>query len=261
MQNRDNVVSAGFPEKERKLQPMGKNIATHSHGTKHQPGESVYERYLRTEELLSLQKPEQELAHHDELQFQIVHQVFELWWKETAFELRTIRTLLHESKLPQALHLMQRVIRTQHLMLENLHMLETMSPWDFHSFRRLLADGAGTDSPGFHALMSLSPLLWDDFQALLNAQQLTLVDIYTSAERYPLFMAFAEALIDYDEAFQLFRVQHFKLAQRMIGPGSIGTGGTPMDILARTLKDVFYPELWEVRNQLTKIADEQHQGA
>ena len=67
----------------------------------------------------------------------------------------------------------------------------------------------------------------------------------------------AEGLIDYDEAFQIFRSQHFKLAQRMIGPGSIGTGGTPMELLERTLKDVFYPELWEVRNQLTRIADEQ----
>jgi tryptophan 2,3-dioxygenase len=43
----------------------------------------------------------------------------------------------------------------------------------------------------------------------------------------------------------------------MIGPGSIGTGGTPMELLERTLKDSFYPELWEVRNQLTQIADEQ----
>ncbi len=53
---------------------MVKNIAPHK--AKHTPGESVYERYLRTEELLSLQKPEDELTHHDELQFQIVHQVF-----------------------------------------------------------------------------------------------------------------------------------------------------------------------------------------
>ena len=53
------------------------------------------------------------------------------------------------------------------------------------------------------------------------------------------------------------RAQHFKLAQRMIGPGATGTGGTPMDMLARTLNDVFYPELWEVRNQVTRIADEQ----
>ena len=221
------------------------------------PGQTVYEKYLRTEELLSLQKPEEELTHHDELQFQIVHQVFELWWKEAHFELKTIRTLLQNWNVPQALHLMQRVIAIQHLMLANLRMLETMSPWDFHGFRKVLADGAGTDSPGFHNLMATSPLLWDDFKALLEHEQVTLPDVYIQAEHHPLLLAFAEALTDYDEVFQLFRAQHFKLAQRMIGPGSVGTGGTPMTMLERTLRDAFYPELWEVRNQLTQIADEQ----
>src|SRR5947199_9751882 len=137
------------------------------HVSKHTPGQSVYERYLRTGELLSLQKPEDEVVHHDELQFQVVHQVVELWWKEAAFELRTIRTLLQQNNLPPAMRLLQRVIRIQFVMLENMRMLETMSPWDFHSFRKVLADGAGTDSPGFHALMTLSPLLWDDFSQLL----------------------------------------------------------------------------------------------
>ncbi len=234
---------------------MAKNMTIHK--AKHAPGESTYERYLRTQELLSLQKPENELKHHDELQFQIVHQVFELWWKETAFELRTISKLLQEYKVPPALRLLQRVIQTQHLMLSNLRMLETMTPWDFHAFRKMLSDGAGTDSPGFHELMMLSPLLWDDFQALLVHERVTLTDIYIHADRYPLLMAFAEALTDYDEVFQLFRTQHFKLAQRMIGPGSVGTGGTPMELLELTLKDKFYPELWELRNELTKIADEQ----
>ncbi|HEX7733904.1 MAG TPA: tryptophan 2,3-dioxygenase family protein [Ktedonobacteraceae bacterium] len=224
---------------------------------RHVPGQSVYEKYLRTEELLSLQKPEEQLAHHDELQFQVVHQVFELWWKEAFFELRTIRQLLQESQLPRALRLMQRVVQIQHLMLANLRMLETMSPWDFHAFRQVLADGAGTDSPGFHNLMMISPLLWDDFKALLEHEQIELAEVYTRAEEYPLLQAFAETLTDYDEVFQLFRTQHFKLARRMIGPGSIGTGGTPMEILGRTLGDVFYPELWEVRNQLTHISETQ----
>jgi tryptophan 2,3-dioxygenase len=221
------------------------------------PKQTVYERYLQTDTLLSLQTPAEQLVHHDELQFQIVHQVFELWWKETAFELQSIRTLLQQYNIPSALHLLQRVVRIQHLLLENLRMLETMSPWDFHEFRKVLENGAGTDSPGFHALLRLSPLLWDDFKAVLAHEQTTLVAVYMHADRYPLLQAFAEALTDYDEVFQLFRSQHLKLAQRMIGPGSIGTGGTPMTMLERTLKDMFYPELWEMRNQLTQIASQQ----
>src|SRR5438874_13762235 len=162
------------------------------HQPKHAPGQSVYERYLHTEELLSLQKPESELTHHDELQFQIVHQVFELWWKETAFELNTIRALLQEYNVPPALRLLQRVIQVQHLMMSNLRMLETMSPWDFHSFRKVLDDGAGTDSPGFHTLMAISPLIWDDFKALLAHEQVSLTDIYIQADLYPLLMALAD---------------------------------------------------------------------
>lgn len=232
-----------------------------NHATPHsdqlKPDVSYYERYLRTEELLSLQKPEDELAHHDELLFQIVHQVFELWWKESAYELETIRSLLQQGELPPAQRLLQRVIRTQFLMLDNVRMLESMTPWDFHGFRHVLADGAGTDSPGFHALMRLSPLLWDDYRALLEREHIALSDVYIQANRYPLLLTFAEALTDYDEVFQLFRTQHYKLAQRMIGSAAIGTGGTPMNLLARTLSDTFYPELWEVRNQLTQIANEQ----
>ena len=233
---------------------MANNTQTRSRRV---PGQSVYEKYLRTEELLALQKPEEQLVHHDEMQFQVVHQVFELWWKEAHFELRTIRQHLQDFNIPPALRLMQRVIQIQHLMLATLRMLENMSPWDFHGFRLVLADGAGTDSPGFHNLMNISPLLWDDFKALLEREQVTLIEVYTDADRYPLLMAFAEALTDYDEVFQLFRTQHFKLAQRMIGPDAVGTGGTTMSMLERTLNDSFYPELWEVRNQLTRLADAQ----
>jgi tryptophan 2,3-dioxygenase len=233
---------------------MVKQMTTHA--SKHAPGESTYERYLRVPELLTLQKPEQELAHHDELLFQVVHQVFELWWKEADFELRAVRSLLQEYDVTHALPLMQRVIAIQHLMLANMRMLETMPPWNFHEFRLLLGDGAGTDSPGFHALMTISPLLLDDYLALLEHEGVTLVDVYTQGEKYPLLLAIAEALVDYDEVFQILRTQHFKMAQRMIGFGSVGTGGTPMAMLERTLKDAFYPQLWDVRNDLTRMADE-----
>ena len=239
---------------------MAKQVTPQS--GKHKSGETVYEQYLRTEELLSLQKAEEQLVHHDELQFQVVHQVFELWWKESAFELRSISTLLQQHNLSYALRLLQRVVRTQYLMLENLRMLETMTPWEFHGFRKILADGAGTDSPGFHLLIKLSPPLWEDYRAVLEREQVALVDVYMNGTRYPFLLALAEALTDYDEVFQMFRAHHIKLAQRMIGPASIGTGGTPMTVLERTLKDTFYPELWEVRNKLTQIANssEQDQG-
>src|SRR5437879_457210 len=167
---------------------MVKHISRHT--SKHPPGQSVYERYLRTEELLSLQTPEDELVQHDELQFQVVHQVFELWWKEAAFELRSIHSLLQQFNLPPALRLMHRVIRIQFLMLENMRMLETMTPWDFHSFRKVLADGARTESPRSPALLTISPMLWDDFSNVIDYEQVTLLDILLHSDHTTLLLSY-----------------------------------------------------------------------
>src|SRR5204863_1941053 len=126
--------------------------------------------------------------------------------------------------------------------------------WDFHEFRDVLADGSGAASPGFHQVIRLSPLLWEDFRALLEREAVSLIDVYMHGDQYFLLRSCAEALIDYDEAFQLFRIHHVKLAQRMIGSDALGTGGISMAILERTIKGAFFPDLWEVRNQLTQIA-------
>ena len=219
--------------------------------------ESDYERYLCLNELLSLQ-PGDHSEHHDELLFQIVHQVCELWWKETAFELRAIRRFLQQSQVSRATHLLQRVTHIQHLLMETIRLLETMRPWDFQLLRQTLGYAGGVDSPGFRTLMHLSPLLWDDFLALLAQEGIPLVEVYMDADRFPALLSLAETLLDYDERFQLFRAQHFKLAGRMIGFRSVGTAGISLERLEHTLQDMFYPELWEVRNQLTCIADNTH---
>src|SRR5260370_33928215 len=60
----------------------------------------------------------------------------------------------------------------------------------------------------------------------------------------------AEALTDFDEQFHLFRAAHLKLAERNLGLRAIGTGGTPMPALEKTLRDLLFPELWEARDEL-----------
>ncbi len=72
------------------------------------PGASDYERYLRTDELLSLQKTPEEAAHHDELLFQTVHQSSELWLKHATFEVATATEHLRKEELPAALRLLRR---------------------------------------------------------------------------------------------------------------------------------------------------------
>src|SRR5215475_9375506 len=123
---------------------------------------SEYETYLRTEELLSLQKSTEEMSHHDELQFQVVHQTFELWWKEAAHDLSAVRRQVQSGDYPEAARLLRRVVQIHQLLLQVLAMLETMTPWDFLTIRSGLGHGSGMDSPGFRKLLRLSPTLWDD---------------------------------------------------------------------------------------------------
>ncbi len=217
---------------------------------------SEYETYLHTEELLSLQKPESEMSHHDELQFQVVHQTYELWWKEVEHELRAVKRLLGAGDYFEAARLLDRVVQIKKLLLPVMAMLETMTPQDFLTIRSGLGHGSGMDSPGFRKLMRLSPTLLDDLMQALEREGVSLTDIYTQRARYPGLYEVAEGLLNYDEYFQLFRSQHYRLAQRMIGPQTVGTGGTPLPTLEKTLRDQFYPELWEVRNTLTQQASQ-----
>ena len=217
-------------------------------------GLSEYEIYLQTDELLSLQKSPEALSHHDELQFQVVHQTYELWWKEVAHDLLAVQRLLSSGDYFEAVRLLSRVVQIKKLLLQVMALLETMAPQDFLTIRAGLGHGSGMDSPGFRKLMRLSPALWNDFTQALAREGASLADIYTQRARYAGLFEVAEGLLNYDEYFQLFRAQHYRLAQRMIGPHTIGTGGTPMPRLEDTLRDQFYPELWEIRDTLTQRA-------
>jgi tryptophan 2,3-dioxygenase len=217
---------------------------------------SEYETYLHTEELLSLQKSPEELSHHDELQFQVVHQTFELWWKEAEHDLTAIQRRMQSGEYLEAARLLRRVAQIEQLLLQVLAMLEMMTPWDFLTIRSGLGHGSGMDSPGFRKLMRLSPRLWDDFTQALAREGLSLADLYIRRTRSPGLFEVAEGLLNYDENFQLFRSHHFRLIERMLGPDAVGTGGTPMLRLANTLNDRFYPELWKIRNTLTQRAAE-----
>ncbi len=115
------------------------------------PGASDYERYLRTDELLSLQKPPEELAHHDELLFQCTHQASELWLKLAGEEMELATEHLGRGEIRPALRLLDRVILCFKLSTQNLDMLELMSPWEYTAeVRPVLGHGSGFDSPGWN---------------------------------------------------------------------------------------------------------------
>ena len=220
-------------------------------------GASDYERYLRTDDLLSLQKTPGEMVHRDELLFQTTHQSSELWLKLAAFELEESVRLLRAGELAAARRLLGRAVRCVVLVTEQIHMLEQMSPWEYQEIRRVLGHGSGFDSPGFIAVRALSPDLWDAFTGLLEDRGLTLVELYRNGREHEDLYQLAELLIEWDERVILWRVHHFKLVERVIGGSVVGTQGTPVEVLGRLVQQRFYPELWKVRDELTALAKEE----
>lgn len=215
-------------------------------------GASDYERYLRTDELLALQKQPQELLHPDELTFQVVHQASELLLKGAAFEIDRAREALQQSDLPNAARLLRRANFELEFPVSLLHVLETITPYDYHVIRGGLGHGSGLDSPGFSALLHVAPRLGETFFQQLERAGLTPQELYRRHAEFFGLHDVAERMLDFDERVQLFRYHHLKLAQRIIGGHVIGTMGTPVEILAQRMEGIFYKPLWEVRNAITQ---------
>ncbi|MDP9232646.1 MAG: tryptophan 2,3-dioxygenase family protein, partial [Actinomycetota bacterium] len=110
-------------------------------------GESDYERYLRTDELLSLQKRPDEQVHRDELLFQTVHQASELWLQLAWNEVKEATRLLEQKELEPAERLLRRATECVGYVIGQLDMLEQMSPWEYQEIRKVLGHGSGFDSP------------------------------------------------------------------------------------------------------------------
>jgi tryptophan 2,3-dioxygenase len=216
---------------------------------------SDYENYLRTDELLSLQKTAEEMIHRDERLFQTVHQSSELWLKLACFEIDEAIALLGEDEIRRALRLLGRADHCIVIVTEALHVLERLSPWEYHELRKALGHGSGFDSPGFRELRARAPRLWEAFEGARARSGLTLADVYVQALEHPDLYDLAEALIELDERTSIWRDVHVKMVQRVIGGGAVGTQGTPVAVLAGLTKTRFFPALWDVRNTLTEIAD------
>jgi tryptophan 2,3-dioxygenase len=219
-------------------------------------GNSDYERYLHTDDLLSLQKPAGEMLHPDELTFQVVHQSSELLLKGVAWELGRARTLIEQGDHANAARLIRRANQMLDYPISMLHVLETITPYDYHIIRAGLGHGSGLDSPGFLALLHIGPRLGDAFHAQLHKAGLSVDDVYRRHDEFFGLHDVAERLLDFDERVHLFRFHHLKLAQRIIGGGVIGTMGTPVEVLHQRMEHLFYKDLWDVRNQITAKANE-----
>jgi tryptophan 2,3-dioxygenase len=217
-------------------------------------GRSDYERYLRTDELLSLQKTPSESVHRDELLFQTVHQASELWLKLACAEVDEATNAIARGELGGAARLLRRAIAILPMVTEQLHVLEHLSPWEYQRIREVLGHGSGFDSPGFRQVQHVSPRLGEAFRALVSARGLTLLDLYQREREFEAEYQLAELLTSWDEQIALWRFHHLKVVERIIGGHVIGTQGTPVEVLARRVPLMFFEDLWDVRNRLTEAA-------
>ena len=213
-----------------------------------------YEKYIRTDELLSLQKPKETRAHPDEILFQAIHQTFELWFKVALSDVDEIVKQLPEGRLPRAAQLLRRTGRILEVLTEQLAILETMNPADYHVIRLALGRGSGQDSPGFNAMLRIGGPLWDAFEAARAKAGVDLKTLHNNAERYDQLFAVMEGLMEIDERFVRWRFCHFQLVRRIIGEHVKSLKDIPAAQLIHGMREYLFPELWAVINDVTREA-------
>ncbi len=211
-----------------------------------------YEVYLQTKMLFLCQSPYEQLCNKDELQFQVVHQIEELWMKLIAYTLLDIDEYLQKENTNRVISLFRRVHRAQRLMIEQVGLLETMSPKEYQEIRVKLGQGSGQESPGFRTLLKMYQPIWNSFKtSYLEKHRLTVEKIYDSEYSHGDAFVVAEALVEYDDLFQRFRQEHMRLIGRTIGLAAKSLKGRPVEILEEGMRQQFFPELWEIRSKMT----------
>jgi tryptophan 2,3-dioxygenase len=112
----------------------------------------TYGGYLRIDDLLALQQPRSSGPEHDELLFIVIHQVYELWFKELLHELDRVRQLLTADDTHRAQHTLKRILTILKVLVAQLDILETMTPLEFQSFRERLEAASGFQSDQFRQI-------------------------------------------------------------------------------------------------------------
>jgi tryptophan 2,3-dioxygenase len=253
-----------------------------------QGGKLTYGSYLRLSALLDAQHLESDPPAHDELLFITIHQVYELWFKQLLYEAATARDAIIAGDVWWALHLLHRVHVIERLLVEQIDVLETMTPQDFLEFRQKLAPASGFQSVQYRELEFLSgakdatfvkrfrgltdaerarlrqrleePTLWDALVHHLASRGLdtstdeglgeSLRTVAHDRATYPDTWELAEALLQHDELAARWRSRHVAMVARMIGDKS-GTGGSSGARYLRSRLDLrYYPILWDLRSRL-----------
>jgi tryptophan 2,3-dioxygenase len=191
--------------------------------------------------------------------FIVVHQAFELWFKQVLTDLECAREALSpQARDPErALDHLLRVASIHRLLHQQMVLFDRLSPNSFLAFRPYLGTASGSESEQWrqvqHALglrgQSPSPL----YELVVSAAEergLTLLDVYHEPFRAGVLYRLAEALVDISDQFWQLSAAHVEIAERTIGQreGTGGTSGVPH--LRQALQVKAFPELWDIRTRL-----------
>lgn len=247
-----------------------------------------YNQYLRVHELIELQTTLSEPVSHDELLFIIIHQTYELWFKQILHELDATLGWLEEGRIFRANHSLRAVVSIERILVTQIHILESMAPIGFLEFRDKLNPASGFQSMQFRELEFVSGAkdekilesfkndaqaysrlkkrfdtgsIADRFWTLLSREGMktsthdervnAIVEILKHPEKYAEIYNMQDLLIEHDELIIAWRYNHIQMVERMLGMKR-GTGGSDgVGYLATTLTKKFFPELWEARTHLT----------
>lgn len=246
-----------------------------------------YNKYLKVPELIRLQETLSDPVSHDELLFIIIHQTYELWFKQILHEADATVKWLNEGRSFRANHSLRAITAIEKVLVTQIHLLETMAQIGFLEFRDKLNPASGFQSMQFRELEFVSgikdekileffkddefaygrlsrrfaePSLADAFWNMLGRggfavdtqeeKVQSIVEILTHPEKYPNLFIMQDLLIDHDENISLWRYHHVLMVERMLGKKK-GTGGSEgVGYLMTTVTKRFFPELWEARTYL-----------
>lgn len=246
-----------------------------------------YNKYLKIPELIRLQETLSEPASHDELLFIVIHQTYELWFKQILHELDATLDWINEGRMFRANHSLRGIVSIEKILVTQIHILESMAPIGFLEFRDKLNPASGFQSMQFRELEFVSgakdekilnafkddefaynrlserfnsPTLADAFWALMGRTGFSVetsddrvqstVEILTHPEKYAELYNMQDLLIEHDELIISWRYNHILMVERMLGMKR-GTGGSEgVGYLMTTLSKKFFPELWEARTHL-----------
>ena len=246
-----------------------------------------YNEYLKVPELISLQKTLSDPTSHDESLFIIIHQTYELWFRQILHEIDATVKWLDEGRPFRVNHSLRAVTSIEKILVSQIHILESMAQIGFLEFRDKLNPASGFQSMQFREIEFVSgqkdermleffkfddfaykrlgerfaaPSLGDAFWSLLGRSGFavqtredrvqSIVSILTDPEENADLFIMQDLLIDHDENISLWRYHHVLMVERMLGMKR-GTGGSEgAGYLITTLSKRFFPEIWEARTHL-----------